>query len=241
MVAITILGSGSTNLLTGRNAASVLIERDGGAVVYDFGRGTALRLVELGFKQDDIQTIVLSHYHPDHVSDLIPFLHAASWSQIDKRTKPLTIYGPVGLEDFISKFFEPFGSEELSRGFAIVLKSVSEHIPTLIEGSAYEFVDLDHSFGMRFAEGGKKYAILSDSSLHGRLIDALHGIELGIFDSGHITDEEIVELAVRSQAKTLVGSHQYRNLDEPALNEAARSRGYKGRIVAAEDQMRFQL
>lgn len=116
MSKITILGSGTTNLSPTRNAASVLIQRGGKNLVYDFGRGTATQLAKLGLKQNDIQHVVLSHYHPDHVTDLLPYFHAASWSQIDKRTKNLTIYGQPSIEEFMSKFAQPFGDNQLFRG-----------------------------------------------------------------------------------------------------------------------------
>jgi ribonuclease BN (tRNA processing enzyme) len=122
---LTILGSGSTNLIPGQGAASALVELDGTRLVFDMGRGTASRLAESRLRQDDIQHLFLSHFHPDHVTDLHPYLHAASWSQLDRRTKDLNIYGREGTKDFIAKMFSVFDwKEELMRGFKVRVHEV---------------------------------------------------------------------------------------------------------------------
>ena len=86
---IVLLGTGTCQLQTHRMASSVLVEIDDLRLVYDLGRGVTLRLVELGLRQDDLEHIVLSHFHPDHLSDLVAYLQAGAWSQIDPRNKDL--------------------------------------------------------------------------------------------------------------------------------------------------------
>lgn len=233
---LTILGCGSCNLVPEKMAASVLLQRAGKNIVVDFGRGTATRLTQLGLKQADIRTIVLSHFHPDHVTDLLPFLHAASWSQIDQRKDDLTIYGPPGVKEFIAKLTGVFGGEEMARTFALHVEELKAG-QNVIDGQPFDVIDLHHSYGLRFDEAGRRYAVMPDSSLHDDLIEALRGVDLGIFDAGHLSDEEIVELAVRSQAKRLVCSHQYRELDQEAISREARAQGFTGELIVAEDLM----
>jgi len=238
---IILLGSGSCNIVPKRMAASVLIQKDGRNIVFDFGRGTAIRLAELGVKQNEVTTIILSHLHPDHITDLYPFLHAASWSHVDSRDTDLTIYGQPGTSSFIPKLLSVFGPEQLSRHFSIGTVDLTTASPVEVEGLRLQFIDLHHSFGMKFENNGKQYAIMADSSLHDDLIDALRDVDLGIFDSGHLTDEEIIQLAVKSQAKQLVCSHQYRELDQADLNEKARSKGFTGQLVVGYDLMEYLL
>ena len=231
---LTILGSGTCNLRADKAAASVLIEQDGVRLVYDFGRGVAVRLVEAGLKQDDIEHIFLSHFHSDHVTDLLPYLHAASWSQIDKRSKDLHVYGPEGLADFIGKLFAVFGwQREMSRGYTVHVHEL--HGDTLRIGDArFDVADLHHSHGLRFGE----YAVAGDANLNDDLVALLRGAHVGIFDAGHLMNDEIIDLAVRSQVKKLLCSHQYRELDPEALNVVARKKGYLGEIIIAHDLMR---
>ena len=74
---ITLLGTGTCQIQRHRMASSILVEFDTFRLLYDCGRGITQRLLELNLQNNDIQQIVLSHFHPDHISDLIVFLHAA--------------------------------------------------------------------------------------------------------------------------------------------------------------------
>jgi len=113
---ITTLGTGTCQIQKHRMASSVLVDLGNLKFVYDFGRGTIQRLLEAGLAHNDINHIILSHFHPDHLSDIIPFLHAASWSRIDPRTKDLNIYGPLGIKALINKIINLFNPGDLARG-----------------------------------------------------------------------------------------------------------------------------
>lgn len=203
--------------------------------MYDFGRGTAVRLVELGLKQDDIEHIFLSHFHPDHVTDLYPYLHAASWSQIDARTKDLTIYGPKGTKPFLDRMFSVFGWGELGRGFTVHVQEVEDNLT--LSGEKFRVKDLQHSHGLRIGD----VVIAGDASLNDSLIDLIASAKIAVFDAGHLTDEEICRLGAKTQAEKLVCSHQYRTLDQKELNEQAGRMGYEGSIIVASDLMRFEI
>jgi ribonuclease BN (tRNA processing enzyme) len=233
---ITILGSGTCNLDPKRAAASVLLEKGELRLVYDFGRGIATRLVEAGLKQDDVQHIFLSHFHPDHVTDLFPYLHAASWSQIDPRTKDLNIYGPIGTKDFLRKMFGVFGQKELGRNFSITAHELRDG-KFGVSKEEFLIIDLHHSRGLRF----DTFAIAGDSQVNNDLENLLKDVTVGVFDAGHITDDEICEVAAKTQAKNLICSHQYRQLNEKKLNKQAKLLGYTGTLIVAEDLMSFAI
>jgi ribonuclease BN (tRNA processing enzyme) len=232
---LTILGSGTCNLIANKAAASVLIEKNSMRLVYDFGRGVATRLAECGLKQDDVEYIFISHFHPDHVTDLYPYLHAASWSHVDSRTKDLTIYGPKGTEEFLKKMFSIFGQNQLSRNFTVHVRDVEGEIN--IAGETISVEDLQHSHGLRI----NKIAIAGDASLNDSLVRLLNSTELAVFDAGHLTDKEICELATATQVEKLICSHQYRVLDEVKLNASAKKMGFDGTLVVANDFMKFEF
>lgn len=232
---LTILGSGTCNLISDKAAASVLIEKNGMRLVYDFGRGVATRLAECGLKQNDVEYIFISHFHPDHVTDLYPYLHAASWSHIDSRTKDLTIYGPKGTEELLRKMFSIFDKNELSRNFTVHVHDVEGEIN--IAGEAIAVEDLQHSHGLRINE----IAVAGDASLNDSLVQLLNSAELAVFDAGHLTDDEICELAATVQVEKLICSHQYRVLDEAKLNASAKKMGFNGTLIVANDFMKFEF
>lgn len=246
---LVILGTGTCQLEEHRIASSVLLEMGDLRLVFDFGRGVATRLAGLDLTQDDVEHVVLSHFHPDHVSDLLPYVHAAAWSRTDPRRRDLHIYGPVGLEVQLMRLLSLFGPHDLARPehFRVVLHEVRGESLVLVgrDGETHEFVFGDlppaDNHGLRWTWKGRTYALTGDSSFHEQEVELLRGVDLAVTDSGHLTDGEIVELAVRSGVDRLVCSHVYRELDAGDLEEQAARRGYRGRILLAHDLMSFDL
>lgn len=254
---VILLGTGTCQLLEERRASSVLVEVAGVRVVYDMGRGIADRLAHLGLRQDDVRHVVLSHFHPDHVSDLIPFLQAGAWSRIDPRTTDLHLWGPMGLEAQMHRLLGLFPADNLTRrSWRVHLHELRDDeqargddgLPYFeIEGVRFGWPDLppadNHGLVFQAALGGDpggrrlRVALTGDSLLHDALVDALGGCDVAVFDSGHLTDEEIVELMVRARTPRLVASHVYRELDVEGLLGRARERGFVGSLEVGRDLM----
>jgi len=240
---IVILGTGTCELDSRRLASSVLVEIGEGRFVFDMGRGIAGRIRELGYLQNDIRHLMLSHYHADHVSDLIPYLHAAAHAPRDPRTEDLHIYGPSGLEGFMEQVLSLSG---IRRGgsdlrFKIHLHALRDTLRIAdleIETAALPPAD---NHGVRFRCGKTTIALTGDSTFHRYEVAFLHRVDLVVMDSGHLNDEEIVELAVRAEPGWILCSHVYRDLDLRSLLVRARGRGFSGRISVAEDGLVVEL
>jgi ribonuclease BN (tRNA processing enzyme) len=244
MARLVLLGTGTCQLEDGRAASSVLVELDGLRLVFDCGRGVAARLAALGYRQDQLGHVVVSHFHADHVSDLVPLLQAGSWSQTDPRRRDLHIWGPPGLRRLVEGWLDLYGPGQLVNPDAYRLEL--HELPSgrfAIEGREFEFVSLPPAgnHGLGFEVGGRRYALTGDSDFHQREIDFLAERDLAVFDSGHLEDEEIVGLAARSQTRRLVCSHLYRPLDAAALGARAAKAGYTGEMIVGEDGMVFDL
>ena len=244
MARLVLLGTGTCQLEDGRAASSALIELDGLRLVFDCGRGVAARLVELGYRQDQLCHVVVSHFHADHVSDLIPLMQAGSWSHTDPRRADLHIWGPPGLKRLVNGWLELFGAASLVNPdrYAVELHELEAGELT-IGGQQLELADLPPAgnHGLAFTVDGRRYALTGDSGFHDREVDFLEGCELAVIDSGHLSDEEIIELAVASQPRRLVCSHLYRPLDAGELGERAAKAGYTGELIVGEDRMAFGL
>lgn len=240
---ITLLGTGTCQLQKHRTSSSILVELEDLLFVYDIGRGTTLRLAALDLKQDDIRHIVLSHFHPDHVSDLVPLLHASCWSRTDPRSKDLHIYGPMELEVQIMRLMSLFGPDELTRDtFNVFLHEIREDKFT-IGTRNFSFVHLPpvNNRGLKFEANGKQYAFTGDSDFHQQGIDFLKGVDFAVVDAGHPTDDEVVQLAVETQVPTMILSHLYRETDESEIRQKAQHLGYKGELIVGKDLMSFKI
>ena len=234
MSTLTLLGTGTCQIEHERRASSVLLELDGTPILFDCGHGVVQRLLDVGVHPNTLQHVVLSHFHPDHVSDLIPLLQAGAWSRKNQRRTDLHIYGPKGTHKLIDGYISMFGRSSFEQPtYALIIHEITEEHFT-IDNHTFEFVSLPPAgnHGLRFPYNDKTYALTGDSYFHPQEIHFLQGVDLAIIDSGHIE---------ASQAKTIVCSHLYRELDAKQLQEQAIADRYEGTIVVGRDLMTFVL
>lgn len=248
---LVLLGTGTCQLQSGRKASSVLVEVGGLRLVFDLGRGIADRLVEARLAQDDVEHVVLSHFHPDHVSDLVPYLHAAAWSQIDPRSTDLHVWGPHGLENQCRRLLSLFEPDTLRRDAWTVHLHEADADEIEIEGRRFGRPSLPPAGnrGLAFDAGSgeeTRHVLLTGDAFHrDELVEAARRADLVVFDSGHLEDDEIVDLLLRadsgSRGARFVASHLYRELDVEALLEEARDGGFSGSLEAGEDLREIPL
>ncbi|GAC1656686.1 MAG: MBL fold metallo-hydrolase [Ktedonobacteraceae bacterium] len=243
MSTVTLLGTGTCQIEHERRASSVLLDLDGTHILFDCGHGTVQRLLDVGVHPNTLQYVVLSHFHPDHVSDLIPLFQAGAWSRTQQRSTDLHIYGPKGTHRLIDSYIHIFGRNAFEQPtYSLIVHEISETSFT-IDTHTFKFMSLPPAgnHGLRFLWNDKTYALTGDSYFHPQEIDFLRGVDLAVIDSGHIEDDEIISLAVASQAKCIVCSHLYRELDAKQLQEQAALKKYEGTIVVGHDLMTFVL
>ena len=106
---ILILGSGTSVPLADRASPSVAIFIDGQCILMDIGPGTVRQLAVAGLKYQDIDHILISHFHPDHTADLIHFFFATRYPPVLEERKPFTIVAPKGFDQFLELLKKPYG------------------------------------------------------------------------------------------------------------------------------------
>jgi ribonuclease Z len=94
MLDVALVGTGGMLPLPQRWLSSVLVRYGGHLVLFDCGEGTQISLRALGWGIKDIDLILISHLHGDHVLGLPGLLLTQANSG---RTEPLEIVGPPGL------------------------------------------------------------------------------------------------------------------------------------------------
>ncbi|MCL7410956.1 MAG: MBL fold metallo-hydrolase [Methanosarcinaceae archaeon] len=95
---ITFLGTGVAIPQPERVQSGMIIEIDSKPILFDCGGGVLNRIFESSYNHTDIDTIVLSHLHLDHVADVLCLIKA-NW--LCDRTD-VTIYGLKGTQQWIS-------------------------------------------------------------------------------------------------------------------------------------------
>ena len=136
-----------------------------------------------------------------------------------------------------------FGPDEITREhFKVIIHEIRQG-QFKIGKQNFSFIELPpaNNHGLKFKFSKKIFAFTGDSDFHPEEINFLKDVDLAVIDSGHINDEEIIKLAVKTQAKNVVCSHLYQELDEKKLNRQAKAEGYKGKLFVGYDLMKFDF
>lgn len=99
---VTILGNTSSIPAHRRNHTAQVIRFGQELLLLDCGEGTQIQLHKYKIKTSQITHIFISHLHGDHYLGLVGLLSSYNLS---KRIKPLTIFGPKGLDEIITTQF----------------------------------------------------------------------------------------------------------------------------------------
>ena len=109
ILTLTLTGTGTPLAAPGRAGAGVLVECGDTRLQVDTGRGTVLRLAELGLDCTELQAVLLTHHHSDHVMDLADVL-ITRW--VRGATWPLPIVAPAGpASRFVEHVLDAFADD----------------------------------------------------------------------------------------------------------------------------------
>jgi len=92
------LGTSASKPTTNRNLSCICIETEDSILMFDAGEGTQLAYFKSGLKWNKKMKLFITHLHGDHCLGILGLLQTMS---IQQRTKPIEIYGPEGIIDFI--------------------------------------------------------------------------------------------------------------------------------------------
>ncbi|MCO4318650.1 MBL fold metallo-hydrolase [Phyllobacterium sp. 21LDTY02-6] len=87
----------------GPSPTSSLLECCGRRIVVDCGLGVTRGLVDAGMSLKDLDMILVTHLHSDHVLELGPLLHTAWTAGLSQR---VTVLGPAGTDAYWAGFLQ---------------------------------------------------------------------------------------------------------------------------------------
>ena len=119
MSEVVFVGTSDAFGAGGRRQSAVLVRASGGTLLVDCGTTTSTGLNQLGIDRDEIDTIVVSHFHGDHFGGIPILLLAAVYE--DQRKRPLRIAGPPGVEARVRQLAQSmcYAIEERAFGFPL--------------------------------------------------------------------------------------------------------------------------
>jgi ribonuclease BN (tRNA processing enzyme) len=244
---LTILGSGTIVPLPNHGCSGYLLRGDGQPVLLDCGPGTLYRLSEIGVSAAEIHTLLISHFHLDHVSDLAAILNSR-WLQSSQGQRGMEIIGPNGTRAHLAWL-----ESRMDSWFADYRFAVHEGVG-----------DLDAASGMKIRAGktahtaesicfrleddqGRILFYSGDTDYNEAIIALAEGADIAVIEcsmpdeaklDGHLTPVLAARIGRRAGVRKLVLTHFYREVT--SLDILSRVREvFAGQVVLAEDRMRI--
>ncbi len=188
---LTILGSGCPSVDIDRYGPSALIDcGEGSRILIDCGSGVTQRLLEHGVKGSEIDALLLTHLHSDHIVDLFQLI-ISSWHQ--GRSKPQKIFGPIGSKKYLEQLmnlWRPELEQRIAHEKRPSTKALNIDVTEIDNGTLMKFkglsvktVEVLHqpvkkAFGFIFENSQGKIVISGDTKFCPALIEAAKGADL---------------------------------------------------------------
>jgi ribonuclease Z len=198
--AITLLGTGCPVVSPRRYGAGTLVECGGLKLLVDIGSGITQRLVEAGSSGAEIDALLITHIHSDHLVDLYQFI-ISSWHQ--SRDRPQVIYGPPGIGKLVDDHMKAWREErELRIAFEKRTSTAAFEIEVIefeddgelfghegltVSAVRVEHAPIPHAFGFVFEADGRKAVLSGDTKRCEALMEAAKGADVivhEVFDHG---------------------------------------------------------
>ena len=206
--------------------SSFLIEHDGFKVLFDCGSGV-LSQVQRYITLDEIDALVVSHYHADHVADIgsLQYHHLISY-YTGKPVRKLDIYG----HDRDAEGFAGLSYKEVTAGRVIAPGERYEIGPFSVTFA--ETVHPVYCLAARFEADGKAVVFTADTEFFEGLAEFASGADLLVSEAnlyeeykgkspGHMAGSEAGKLARLADAKRLLLTHLPQDGDVQVIRAAA--------------------
>ena len=191
---VTLLGTGTPVLNIHRFGMSTLVEAGGQRLLFDAGRGVAMRLHQAKIPLRDLTAVFLTHLHSDHLTGLPDLYATAPLTPGGRRSVPLNVWGPHGVAN-VARGIELMFTEN-SRIRLLAKELVPEATAMLTHdlpaegGTVYEkdgvkvtafLVQHGHTtpaYGYRIDEGGQTVVLSGDTTYAPNVIRHAQGVDL---------------------------------------------------------------
>ena len=249
-----VLGSGTCVPYAKRGSSGYALELSGSTILLDCGSGTTGKLARAGISYLNVDHIFLSHLHPDHTGDLVPFLFATKYAYGSpygsRREKPLSIWGGEGFLKFFDALKNVYGEWILPDRM-----TVNELETGKTEFGGFNVIvsrtpHMDGSLALRVDDKDKSIVYSGDTDYSEALIELATDVDLLVIEcslpdeaskrEGHLTPGEVIEITNISGAKKIVVTHLYPVCDEARVVETIR-KNVSAQVIEAQDMLEIEI
>jgi ribonuclease BN (tRNA processing enzyme) len=251
MAELTIIGSGTGVPSLRRGSPGLVVLSDSTRLLIDSGPGALRKMLEVEITYQDIDILLYTHIHPDHVSDLVHILFACKYADLPREKELLCIGGP-GFKSYFEKLKNLYDPWIEPQSYRLTIKEISREpffyrdLRILSKPMAH----ISESVGYRIElKEGKSIAISGDTDYCQNIIDLASEVDLLILEcsfpdgkkvEGHLTPSLAGRIALESHCRKLVLTHLYPVCDQfDVVGQCKKI--FQGQISLGEDLMRIKI
>jgi ribonuclease BN (tRNA processing enzyme) len=182
-VKVTFVGTSDAFGAGGRRQAAIFVETASGGLLLDCAPTTGSGMAQLGIPRDAVDAIALSHFHADHFAGVPQLLLAAIYE--DRRTHPLVVAGPPGVEERVLRMADAVGYSMRGRElpFALHFVELAPGAPREIVGATLDCFATRHEpaacpHGLSVTAGGRRLVYSGDTGWFDALPGHARGADL---------------------------------------------------------------
>lgn len=230
---LTLLGTGCPAVHAERYGPAQIVRHGDMTLLVDCGSGVTQRMAQAGISGRDIDAVLLTHMHSDHVVDLFQLV-ISSWHQ--GRDRPMRVFGPQGTYAYVDGVVSLWQSEmerrieHERRPSAVALQT---EVTEINPGETVEFgamrmraVEVDHkpvrhAYGYVFETDQAKLMISGDTRPCDALTEAARGADLLLHEV--FVHREMKPVEGRRTAETIEQVASYHTLSSDVGKVAAKA------------------
>lgn len=257
---IQVLGPGTILPLPGYGCSGYVLfagaKRE--PILVDCGSGTLDRLAAAAIPVEAVRLVLLTHFHPDHVADLAPFL-LSRWLRNLGQSHELTIVGPVGLRKYLDwltvmahPWIDDYRIEVVELGGELSSFRYEEGVGKveILDVQARPTIHTESSICYRITdETGRALFYSGDTDYDETLEGIMKGAALALVEcsmpedrklQGHLTPRLAARLAARAAVQELLLTHFYEEVLAVDILAEARAE-FSGKINLARELATYYL
>ncbi len=246
-----VLGSGTCVPTVERGPSGLALTLASHLILFDGGSGSLRQMARLGLDYRRVDYICLSHFHPDHVSDFVPFLFAMNYTVDFTRSLPLHLMGPKGLKDFYDQLRAIFGRWIEAHTYPLFFHEVEESRLSFPDFEI-QALPMNHSalsVGFQIAGQGRSLVYSGDTDYCSNIVELGRQTDLLILEcsfpderkkDGHLTPSLAGRIAREASCRKLLLTHFYPVFQGRDILAACRKE-FSGEILLAVDGMKITI
>ncbi len=252
MITWTVLGSGTHFASATRGSSGHLLRSGDTEILVDCGPGSFHGIAKAGSAPENLRACLISHLHPDHVSDLLPLLFRLRNEAKSSGERRFLVAGPMGIADYLDDLadlhapyldhsdfhveVEEGNSGALKIDHLIIDRAPMAHgVPTV----AYGFT----------GEGEGRIVYSGDTGRSAELVRFAQGAELLVIESSfpngkeepfHLTPAEAAQTAADARVGGVILVHLNPECDDGDLVEQCGD-SFHGLMMIGTDLMTHEV